>query len=98
MIDYLLHLTTGQRIEFFREQLRSSCGDVYSNKRVANRIGMFSPSTLLGWEQNKVKDIPATKLFAISKDLGIDIYAFFDDFYKDCTLIRLEVKGGYYDK
>ena len=72
----LADLSIGKRVRYIREHLQSECGNSFSGKSVANRIQLFSQSTLTTIERDKTKDIP-------SKDFGADLYMFFDDFYKN---------------
>lgn len=76
-------LSIGKRVRYIREHLQDECGNSFSGKSVANRIQLFSQSTLTTIERDKTKDIPSKVLYAIAKDFGADLYMFFDDFYKN---------------
>lgn len=81
----LSELPIGKRVRYIREHLQKECGNEFSGKSVANRIKLFSQSTLTTIERGKSKDIPSKVLYAISKDFGADLYMFFDDYYKHGT-------------
>ena len=81
----LAELSIGKRIRYIREHLQKECGNTFSGKSVANRINLFSQSTLTTIERDKSKDVPSKVLYAISKDFGADIYMFFDDYYQQTT-------------
>ncbi|MGY3714916.1 helix-turn-helix domain-containing protein [Sutcliffiella cohnii] len=78
-------LSIGKRVRYIREHLQKECGNYFSGKSVANRIQLFSQSTLTTIERGKTKDIPSMVLYAIAKDFGADLYMFFDDFYKNSS-------------
>jgi transcriptional regulator with XRE-family HTH domain len=81
----LADLSIGKRVRYIREHLQSECGNSFSGKSVANRIQLFSQSTLTTIERDKTKDIPSKVLYAIAKDFGADLYMFFNDFYKNSS-------------
>lgn len=81
-ISDLAELPIGKRIRYLREHLQRECGNAFSGKSVANRIKLFSQSTLTTIERDKTKDVPSKVLYAISKDFGADLYMFFDDYYQ----------------
>ncbi|MFB6466470.1 helix-turn-helix domain-containing protein [Cytobacillus sp. Hz8] len=81
----LRELSIGKRIRYIREHLQKECGNAFSGKSVANRIQLFSQSTLTTIERDKSKDVPSKVLYAISKDFGADLYMFFDDYYQQNT-------------
>lgn len=81
----LADLSIGKRVRYIREHLQKECGNSFSGKSVANRIQLFSQSTLTTFERDKTKDIPSKVLYAIAKDFGADLYMFFDDFYKNSS-------------
>jgi len=81
----LAQLSIGKRIRYIREHLQKECGNAFSGKSVANRIQLFSQSTLTTIERDKSKDVPSKVLHAISKDFGADLYMFFDDYYQQNT-------------
>jgi len=78
----LADLSIGKRVRYIREHLQKECGNSFSGKSVANRIQLFSQSTLTTIERGKTKDIPSMVLYAIAKDFGADLYMFFNDFYE----------------
>ncbi|MEK5037322.1 hypothetical protein [Sporosarcina sp. FSL K6-3457] len=77
----LFLLPIGKKVRYIREILLKEYGNDFSGKSVANRVQIIVPSTLALIEKGKTKDIPSQALFAISKDFGLDINMFFDDFY-----------------
>ncbi|MEI5908366.1 hypothetical protein WAK64_15020 [Bacillus spongiae] len=92
----LAELSMGKRVRYIREHLQKECGNVFSGKSVANRIKLFSQSTLTTIERDKTKDIPSKVLYAISKDFGADLYMFFDDYYQHSTYESVELTPPLY--
>lgn len=78
----LAELSIGMRIRYIRELLQGEFGNDFSGKSVANRLQLFSQSTLTMIERGKTKDISAQALYAIAMDFGVDLYLFFDDYYE----------------
>ncbi|MGK4153685.1 helix-turn-helix domain-containing protein [Kurthia gibsonii] len=81
-LSELAKLTIGMRIRYIRELLQNEFGNDFSGKSLANRLQLFSQSTLTMIERGKTKDISAQALYAIANDFGADIYLFFDDYYQ----------------
>jgi transcriptional regulator with XRE-family HTH domain len=79
----LAELSIGKKVRYLRELLQNEYGNEFSGKSVANRINLFSQSTLTTIERGKTKDIPSKVLYAIAKEFGADLYLFFDDYYTE---------------
>ncbi|MED4353969.1 hypothetical protein P9265_16775 [Schinkia azotoformans] len=92
----LAELSIGKRVRYIREHLQKECGNAFSGKSVANRIKLFSQSTLTTIERDKSKDIPSKVLYAISKDFGADLDMFFDDYYQYSTYETVELTPPLY--
>ncbi|UCZ53216.1 hypothetical protein LGQ02_20995 [Bacillus shivajii] len=90
-LSELEDLQMGKRVRYIREVLQEEFGNVFSGKSVANRVQLFSQSTLTTIERGKTKDIPARVLHGIAKDFGADLYMFFDDFYEQSHITSVKL-------
>lgn len=90
-LSVLANLPIGKRVRYIREHLRKEFGNEFSGKSVANRIQLFSQSTLTTIERGKTKDIPSKVLYAISKDFGANLYMFFDDYYQNSAINSVDL-------
>ena len=79
-IEELQFKNIGQRIRILREELQKINKSDFTGKTVASRLPNISQSKLNFIERGETSSIDAQLLYDISKDFGVPIELFFDDF------------------
>lgn len=90
-IEELQFKNIGQRIRILREELQKINKSDFTGKTVASRLPNISQSKLNFIERGETSSIDAQLLYDISKDFGVPIELFFDDFYSNVS-----TKGAIY--
>lgn len=84
-IEELQFKSIGQRIRILREQLQKINKSDFTGKTVASRLPNISQSKLNFIERGETSSIDAQLLYEISKDFGVPMEIFFDDFYSNVS-------------
>ncbi len=92
-IEELQFKSIGQRIRILREELQKINKSDFTGKTVASRLPNISQSKLNFIERGETSSIDAQLLYEISKDFGVPMEIFFDDFYSNVS-----TKGTIYMK
>lgn len=90
-IEELQFKSIGQRIRILREELQKINKSDFTGKTVASRLPNISQSKLNFIERGETSSIDAQLLYEISKDFGVPMEIFFDDFYSNVS-----TKGAIY--
>lgn len=84
-IEELQFKSIGQRIRILREELQKINKSDFTGKTVAARLSNISQSKLNFIERGETSSIDAQLLYEISKDFGVPMEIFFDDFYSNVS-------------
>lgn len=85
-IEELQFKSIGQRIRILREELQKINKSDFTGKTVASRLANVSQSKLNFIERGETSSIDAQLLYDISKDFGVPMDIFFDDFYSNVSI------------